>query len=235
MSLPLRRGQGCSAPSAKPAAATRLSNAVKNRTPANDQASHCLRRVILPAPHEQRNRSRLRSALILVMPCVRPAFPVRFSPLLRHTLHVATTVLSQEEALHWLALRMVPGLGTLGTLRLLEKLKSPQAIFRASASELEAAGITPAHARSIASGSSFEDAVEQQQTAINTGAQLITFHDPRYRSGSAKSSTRRFCSLPSANRSLWPHTPSRSSAPAAPRPTEWLPLNASAPISPMPD
>jgi len=122
----------------------------------------------------------LRSALILVMPCVRPAFPVRFSPLLRHTLHVATTVLSQEEALHWLALRMVPGLGTLGTLRLLEKLKSPQAIFRASASELEAAGITPAHARSIASGSSFEDAVEQQQTALNSGAQLITFHDPRY-------------------------------------------------------
>jgi DNA processing protein len=75
---------------------------------------------------------------------------------------------------------MVPGLGTLGTLRLLEKLKSPQAIFRASASELEAAGITPAQARSIASGSSFEDAVEQQQTALNTGAQLITFHDPRY-------------------------------------------------------
>jgi DNA processing protein len=93
---------------------------------------------------------------------------------------MATPVISQEEALHWLALRMVPGLGTVGTLRLLEKLKSPQAIFRASASELEAAGLSPAQARNIASGCSFDDAVEQQQKRMSAGAQLISFHDPRY-------------------------------------------------------
>ncbi len=95
---------------------------------------------------------------------------------------MATAVLTQEETLHWLALRMVPGLGTLGTLRLLEKLRSPQAIFRASASELEAAGISPAQARNIATGYSFEDAVDQQQKAMNAGAQLITIHDGRYSS-----------------------------------------------------
>ena len=78
---------------------------------------------------------------------------------------------------------MVPGLGTLGALRLLDKLKTPMAIFRASASELEGAGVTPAMARNIASGCSFDDAVEQQQKLLNTGAELITLNDPRYPQG----------------------------------------------------
>ncbi len=93
---------------------------------------------------------------------------------------MATAVLTQEETLHWLALRMVPGLGPIGTLRLLQKLKSPQAIFRASASELEAAGVSPGQARNIATGYSFEDAVDQQQKLMNAGAQLISMHDERY-------------------------------------------------------
>jgi DNA processing protein len=87
---------------------------------------------------------------------------------------------TQEETLDWLALRMVPGVGTLTTLRLLEKLKSPQAIFRASASELEAAGLGPAQARNIASGYSFDDAVDQQQKLLDAGARLITVQDPGY-------------------------------------------------------
>jgi DNA processing protein len=87
---------------------------------------------------------------------------------------------TQEETLDWLALRMVPGVGTLTTLRLLEKLKSPQAIFRASASELEAAGLGPAQARNIASGYSFDDAVDQQQKLLDAGARLITIQDPSY-------------------------------------------------------
>jgi DNA processing protein len=93
---------------------------------------------------------------------------------------MATAVLTQEETLHWLALRMVPGVGTLSTLRLLDKLKSPQAIFRASASELQATGISPGQARNIASGYSFDDAVDQQQRLMNAGAELISIHDSRY-------------------------------------------------------
>jgi DNA processing protein len=88
--------------------------------------------------------------------------------------------LTQEEILHWLALRMVPGLGTVTTTRLLNQLKSPQAIFRASTSELEAAGISPAQARNISSGCSFDDAVDQQQKMLNFGARLITYHDTAY-------------------------------------------------------
>jgi len=90
---------------------------------------------------------------------------------------VATAAISQEEALHWLALRLVPGLGTVGAVKLLQKLKSPQAIFRASASELEGAGMSPAQARNIASGCSFEDAVDQQQKMLAVGARLIAIHD----------------------------------------------------------
>jgi DNA processing protein len=92
----------------------------------------------------------------------------------------SAALMTQEEALYWLALRMVPGLGTVSSIRLLEKLKSPQAIFRASASELEAAGLSPSQARNVSSGCSFDDAVEQQQKLLNFGAQIITFHDPLY-------------------------------------------------------
>ncbi len=75
---------------------------------------------------------------------------------------------------------MVPGLGTLSSFRLLDKLKSPQAIFRSSASELEGAGLSPAQARNVASGCSFDDAVDQQQKMMDCGAQLITIQDSRY-------------------------------------------------------
>ena len=88
--------------------------------------------------------------------------------------------LSAEEELHWLALRMVPGLGTLRSVRLMEQWKTPQAVFRASPSELEASGLSASLARSISSGCSFEDAVDQQQFLKEADARLITLHDPLY-------------------------------------------------------
>ncbi len=93
---------------------------------------------------------------------------------------MATPALTEEEALHWLALRMTPGLGTVGTGRLVQQFKSPQQIFRASASELEAAGLSPAQARNVASGCSFEDAADQQDKLKRAGARLISIHDPEY-------------------------------------------------------
>jgi DNA processing protein len=93
---------------------------------------------------------------------------------------MATATLTQDEELHWLALKMVPGLGAIGTLRILERLHKPEAIFRASASELEAAGLNASLARSIASGVTFEDAVEQQQRMMDAGARLISYNDPLY-------------------------------------------------------
>ncbi|MBV8070987.1 MAG: DNA-protecting protein DprA [Acidobacteriaceae bacterium] len=91
-----------------------------------------------------------------------------------------TSVLTPDETLHWLALQMVPGLGTVSVLKLLKALKSPQAVFRASTSELEGLGISPGQARNVASGCSFDDALEQQQKALSAGAAIVPLHDPRY-------------------------------------------------------
>jgi DNA processing protein len=89
-------------------------------------------------------------------------------------------VLSSEEELYWLALRMVPGLGTRKAGLLVERFRSPQAIFRASPSELEDAGLMGGVARSIASGCSFEDAAVQQQKLRQTGTTLVTLGDATY-------------------------------------------------------
>lgn len=88
--------------------------------------------------------------------------------------------LTAEEELHWLALRMVPGLGTRKAGLLIQRFRSPQAVFRASPSELEDSGIMGAVARSIASGCSFEDAADQQQKLRATGTTLVTLGDGGY-------------------------------------------------------
>jgi DNA processing protein len=89
-------------------------------------------------------------------------------------------VLSQEEELHWLALKLVPGLGTRISKRLLDRFHSPQAIFRASRTELEGAGVSGAIAQSIASGCAFEDAAAQHEKIKESAAVLVTIGDPRY-------------------------------------------------------
>src|SRR2546422_11541519 len=73
------------------------------------------------------------------------------------------TSLGQDEELHWLALRLVPGLGARNAGKLIERFRTPQAVLRASRSELEAAGISGAVAQSSASGCAFDSAVEQQR------------------------------------------------------------------------
>ena len=90
------------------------------------------------------------------------------------------TSITPEEELYWLALRLVPGLGTRRSIQLLERFQTPQAIFRASASELEGSGLSGALARSIASGCSFEDAAAQHQKLRDSGAHLIVLGDARY-------------------------------------------------------
>jgi DNA processing protein len=89
-------------------------------------------------------------------------------------------VLSREEELYWLALKLVPGLGTRTSGKLLDRFRTPQAIFRASRTELEAAGVNGAVAQSIASGITFEDAAAQHDKMAEAEAVVITMGDPRY-------------------------------------------------------
>ena len=92
----------------------------------------------------------------------------------------ATSRITPEEELYWLALRMTPGLGTRWMVRLVQHLRSPQAIFRASRSELEAIGLSGSVAQSLISGCAFEDAVVQQEKMRAAGAVAITLPDDRY-------------------------------------------------------
>src|ERR1017187_9555445 len=97
----------------------------------------------------------------------------------RHSI-MAAPVLTREEELYWLALKLVPGLGTRTSGKLLERFRTPQAIFRASRTELEAAGVSGSVAQSIASGTTFEDGVAQQEKMAEAGAVAVTLSDPRY-------------------------------------------------------
>ena len=88
--------------------------------------------------------------------------------------------ITKDEELHWLALRLVPGLGTRRANQLLERMHTPQAIFRASRSELEASGLSGSVAQTIASGCTFDDAVDQQQKMLEFDARLVPYSDPAY-------------------------------------------------------
>src|SRR5258707_1232007 len=89
-------------------------------------------------------------------------------------------MLSREEEIYWLALKLVPGLGTRTSTKLLDRFRTPQAIFRASRTELEGAGISGTVAQSIASGCTFEEAAAQQEKMAQCGSVAVTVGDPRY-------------------------------------------------------
>ncbi|HTR39210.1 MAG TPA: DNA-processing protein DprA [Bryobacteraceae bacterium] len=88
--------------------------------------------------------------------------------------------INKEEELHWLALRLIPGLGMRKAGQLLDRFRSPHAIFRASREELESAGLSGSVAQTIASGCTFDDAIDQQQKMLETGAALVPWSDPAY-------------------------------------------------------
>ncbi len=92
----------------------------------------------------------------------------------------APPTLTSDDELHWLAIRVTPGLGTRTAVQLIERFRTPQAILRAPRSEIEAAGVSAGLARSIHSGCAFDEAVTQQQKLVEAGAVLIPLTDPRY-------------------------------------------------------
>ena len=93
---------------------------------------------------------------------------------------LALPALSKEEELHWLALKLVPGLGTRRAWHVIQRYRTPMAVFRASRSELEGQGVPGSLAQSIVSGCTFDDAVDQQQKMTECGATLVPIFDPRY-------------------------------------------------------
>ncbi len=92
----------------------------------------------------------------------------------------ATAAQTDEEALYWLALKLTPGLGTRLAARLIEAFGHPREIFRASPAALEAHGIPPLVAQSLAGGAPFEAAAEEAARVAKLACELITCADPRY-------------------------------------------------------
>src|SRR5512140_2290617 len=88
--------------------------------------------------------------------------------------------LSPAHHVHWLALALTPSLGPSRCRRLVQHFGGTAAVFSASLTELEAAGLPSAAAQSIALGKSQESAQEELVRAAAVGAQVITLDDPAY-------------------------------------------------------
>jgi DNA processing protein len=86
----------------------------------------------------------------------------------------------QDEQLYWLALQLVPGLGTRKAAILLDHFQSARGVFHATVPELGAFGIPVSTAQSIVSGCTFDDAATQQAKVAAQGVTLIALLDERY-------------------------------------------------------
>jgi DNA processing protein len=92
-----------------------------------------------------------------------------------------TTVNKDETlTLQWLALALTPGLGPGKARRLVEFFGSVQALFAASLTELEAAGLRSVSAQSLGTGRSMELAHDELAKAAAEEAHIVAFEDPAY-------------------------------------------------------
>jgi len=85
------------------------------------------------------------------------------------------------DVFHWLALSLVPGVGSILFKRFLDRFKTPEAVFRASAKELlTIEGLAEKVARSICQGP-FEKAVKRELYLLEkVGGRIITLEEKVY-------------------------------------------------------
>jgi len=88
------------------------------------------------------------------------------------------SALSQHE--YWLALTLTPGIGATRGRKLVQRFGSADAVFHASLTELEAAGLMAVSAQSIATGASMAAAEEEVIKAKAAEAKIITPVDPEF-------------------------------------------------------
>ncbi len=93
---------------------------------------------------------------------------------------VSATKTSDTLMLSWLALALTPGLGPTRARRLVDLLGSVDAVFRASLTELEAAGIQSVSAQSLGTGRSQELAQEELGRVTAAGVSLVALESPAY-------------------------------------------------------
>ena len=82
--------------------------------------------------------------------------------------------------LQWLGLTLTEGLGPTRSRRLVEHFGGVAGIFRASLTELEAAGLRAASAQSIFTGKSLDLAQQEMVKVAEARVEIIALDDPRY-------------------------------------------------------
>jgi len=87
---------------------------------------------------------------------------------------------TSETSMQWLALALTPGLGPTKARRVIEFFGSVQALFRASLTELEAAGLRAVSAQSLGTGRSMELAQDELGKVAAADARVISLDDPGY-------------------------------------------------------
>ncbi|MGH9554632.1 MAG: DNA-processing protein DprA [Terriglobales bacterium] len=85
-----------------------------------------------------------------------------------------------EKLRQWLALALTPAVGPTRARRLVEHCGGIVQVFRASLTELEAAGLQAVSAQALATGKSIELAQEEMVRAAAAGAQILPLDDPAY-------------------------------------------------------
>jgi DNA processing protein len=93
---------------------------------------------------------------------------------------VASNCKPSERSVQWLALALTPGLGPTKARRVIEFFGSVQALFRASLTELEAAGLRAVSAQSLGTGRSMEMAQDELGKAAAADARIVALDDPGY-------------------------------------------------------
>ena len=82
--------------------------------------------------------------------------------------------------LEWIALTLTPGLGPTTARKLVDHFGTPEAVFLAPLTALEATGIQAVSAQAIATGKSAELAREEIARADAQGVTILSMDDPRY-------------------------------------------------------
>ncbi|HXZ10977.1 MAG TPA: DNA-processing protein DprA [Candidatus Sulfotelmatobacter sp.] len=88
--------------------------------------------------------------------------------------------MESDQYLGWLALALTPGLGARMAGKLLRELGSPDAIFNASLTELEAQHLPAAVAQAIHTRRPLSDAAKELAQAQALGIRLLTWDEPEY-------------------------------------------------------
>lgn len=85
-----------------------------------------------------------------------------------------------DHSLPWLALRLTAGLGARLAGKLLRQFGSPEEVFRASLTELEACQLPAAVAQAVFSKAAFRDAEKELGQARKAGCRLINWDESEY-------------------------------------------------------